>query len=174
MVGKATARAILITGSPGSGKSTLMARLIKDINDGPIAGLSTPEIRRGHGRQGFKMIDLASGDEEILASTSGPGPTVGKYHVDVEAIERIVKKVEASLPAARFIFIDEIGKMELFSDRFKDLVDRVFSLGKPVVAVVHRNLVRQYQMKGRLFSVTRSNFEDVHAEILTELQSRRG
>src|SRR5262249_29674113 len=131
-----TPPAILITGNPGSGKSTLMARLIEDIGESHIAGLSTPEIRRRNVRIGFKMIDLATGEEEILAATSCKGPTVGKYHVDVESIDRIVAKIETSLPSARFIFIDEIGKMELFSERFKEFVDRVFSLGKPVIAVV--------------------------------------
>ena len=166
--------AILITGSPGSGKSTLMARLINDVGDRRIAGLSTPEIRRGTARVGFKMIDLATGDEEMLASTSGHGPTVGKYHVDVEAIDRIVTKVESSLSSARFIFIDEIGKMELFSKRFKEFVDRVFSVGKPVIAVVHRNLVPKYKDKGRLVLLTRSNFEKARGEILAELKSWRG
>jgi nucleoside-triphosphatase len=164
---------ILITGNPGSGKSTLMARLIEDIGEGQIAGLGTPEIRRRNARIGFKLIDLATGEEEILASTSGKGPTVGKYHVDVEAIDRIVAKIETSLPSARFIFIDEIGKMELFSQRFKEFVDRVFSLGKPVIAVVHRNLVRNYEDKGRLLLLTRSNFEKVRAEILADLKSCR-
>src|SRR5262249_48760206 len=158
--------AILITGNPGSGKSTLMARLIEQIGEGQIAGLSTPEGRGRNIRVGFKMIDLATGHEEILASTLGKGPTVGENNVDVEAIDRIVAKIETSLPSARFIFIDEIGKMELFSTRFKEFVDRVFSLGKPIVAVVHRNLVRKFEDKGRLLLLTRSNFEEVHAEIL--------
>src|SRR5215831_18840706 len=149
--------AILITGNPGSGKSTLITRLIEDIGEGQIAGLSTPEIRRRNVRVGFKVIDLATGEEVILASTSCKGPTVGKYHVDVEAIDRIVAKIETSLPSARFIFIDEIGKMELFSKRFKEFVDCVFSLGKPFIAVVHRNLVHKYEDKGRLLLLTRSN-----------------
>src|SRR2546430_12130651 len=45
-VAKQTAPRILITGSPGSGKSTLMARLIEDVQARRIAGLSTPEVRR--------------------------------------------------------------------------------------------------------------------------------
>src|SRR5262245_61926834 len=101
---KRTAPAILITGSPGCGKSTLMARLIKDVGARQIAGLSTPEVRQSNVRVGFKMIDLASGDEDVLASTSGKGPIVGKYHVNVDAIDRIVAKIELSLPSARFIF----------------------------------------------------------------------
>jgi len=83
---KRAAPSILITGSRGSGKSTLMARLVEDVGGRQIAGLSTPEVRRGKVRVGFRMIDLATAEEEILASTSGKGPTVGKYHVDVEAM----------------------------------------------------------------------------------------
>lgn len=164
-------RTILITGNPGSGKSTLTARLIEDIGDRHIAGLSTPEVRVSKVRVGFKMVDLATGDEVILASNSGPGPRIGKYHVDVEAIDRIVAKIERSLPSARFVFIDEIGKMELLSNRFNEFLRHVFSLDKPIIAVVHRNLVRKYEDKGRLFFLTRSEFEKVRAEILAEIKS---
>jgi nucleoside-triphosphatase len=149
-----------------------MRRLIEDIGEDRIAGLSAPEIRRGKLRVGFKMIDLGSGEEEILASTSGKGPTVGKYHVDVEAIDRMVEKAESSLAAARYVFIDEIGKMELFSNRFAEFVEHVFSLGKPVVAVVHRSLVSQYRRKGRVYSVTRNNFEEMRASIIARLKGR--
>jgi len=168
---KRKAPAILITGSPGSGKSTLISRLIDDIGIRKIAGLSTPEVRRRNVRVGFKMIDLATGEEDMLASTSGKGPIIGKYHVDVQAIDRMVVKVESSLASAGVIFIDEIGRMELFSNRFKEFADRVFSLGKPVIAVVHRSLVREYENKGPLFTLTRKNFDDVQAAILAELKS---
>jgi nucleoside-triphosphatase len=172
-ISKSAMPAFLITGSPGSGKSTLMARLIQDLGARQIAGLSTPEVRRGKVRTGFKMIDLASGESEMLASTSGKGPSVGKYHVNVEGIERIVAKVELSLEYAHFIFIDEIGKMELFSTRFKEFVDHAFSLNKPIVAIVHRALVSQYHGKGRLFSLTRENFEEIRSIVLAELQPAR-
>jgi nucleoside-triphosphatase len=148
-----------------------MASLIKDVGTTRIAGLSTPEVRQRDARVGFKMIDLASGEEEVLASTSGKGPMVGKYHVNVEAIDRMIAKIELSLPAASFIFIDEIGKMELFSNRFKKFVDCAFLLEKPLIAVVHRSLVAEYRSKGRLFSLTRENFEDVRTSILSEIKS---
>src|SRR5262245_17968257 len=104
---------ILVTGNPGSGKSTLIARLIEGVQPKRIAGLNTPELRRRGVRFGFKMIDLASGEEEMLASISGEGPAVGKYQVNVPGVDKIVGRIESSLDTADFIFIDEIGKMEL-------------------------------------------------------------
>ena len=148
-----------------------MTRLIQDIHAKKIAGLSTPEIRRKGIRSGFKMIDLASGEETILASTTGSGPTVGKYHVNVAGVDEIIKRIEASLDTAEFVFIDEIGKMELLSKTFEAFIDHVFSLDKPVVAVVHRNYVSRYRSLGRVFVVTRNSFEDVRNSILTELAS---
>jgi len=117
------------------------------------------------------MIDLASGEETILASTTGSGPTVGKYHVNVAGVDEIIKRIEASLDTAEFVFIDEIGKMELLSRTFEAFIDHVFSLDKPVVAVVHRNYVSRYRSLGRVFVVTRNSFEDVRNSILTELAS---
>ena len=146
-----------------------MARLIKDIHASKIAGFSTPEIRRNGIRSGFRMIDLASGEETILASMSGSGPTVGKYHVNVPGVDEIIQKIEASLDTAEFVFIDEIGKMELLSKTFEAFIDHVFSLDKPVVAVVHRNYVSRYRSLGRVFVVTRNSFEDVRNSILDEL-----
>jgi len=162
---------ILITGAPGSGKSTLMAQLMKDVHARRIAGLSTPEVRRGATRVGFKMIDLATGEEDVLASTSGKGPTVGKYHVDVAAIDEMIEAVQSTLDAADFIFIDEIGKMELLSKGFEAFIDHVFLLDKPIVAVVHRSFVSRYRSKGRVFVLTHGNFEDVRKAVLTEIKT---
>lgn len=119
---------------------------------------------------GFKMIDLATGEEEVLASKSGKGPAVGKYHVNVTGVDEIVRRIEASLDAAEFIFVDEIGKMELFSGRFEKFIERLFTLEKPVVAVVHRNLVSRYRNKGRVFVLRRDNFENARESILDELR----
>jgi nucleoside-triphosphatase THEP1 len=60
----------------------------------------------------------------------------------------------------------------MFSNRFKKFVDRVFLLDKPLIAIVHRNLVPEYRDKGKLFSLTRDNFDKIRTSILSELQSK--
>lgn len=61
---------------------------------------------------------------------------VSKYQVDVDAIDRIVKKMKAGLEEAVIIFVDEIGKMELYSQRFKDTVEEILDSNKTVIATI--------------------------------------
>lgn len=45
----------------------------------------------------------------------------------------------------------------------------MFSLDKPVVAVVHKNLISKYRHKGDVFVVNRDNFENVRQAIRDKL-----
>ena len=162
---------ILLTGTPGCGKSTLVQDLIAALKAKSVAGIITPEIR-DKGRTGFKIIDLASGEEEILASVDiKTGPSVGRYGVNVRGIDRIVDLFLRSFEAADYIFLDEIGKMELFSRKFKEMSDEVLNSSKAVVAVVHRNLTTQYKGKGELIWVERGKIDPIKSHILSVLST---
>ncbi len=162
---------ILLTGTPGCGKSTLVQEVIAALKAKSVAGIITPEIR-DKGRTGFKIIDLASGEEEILASVDiKSGPSVGRYGVNVRGIDRIVDLFLRSFEAADYIFLDEIGKMELFSRKFKEMSDEVLNSSKVVVAVVHRNLTTQYKGKGELIWVERGKIDSIKSHILSILST---
>jgi nucleoside-triphosphatase THEP1 len=62
-----------------------MARLIQDIHAKNIAGLSTPEIRSKGIRSGFRMIDLASSEETILAVVQSSTETMF-LDIDLSAV----------------------------------------------------------------------------------------
>ena len=62
------------------------------------------------------------------------------------------------------------GTRSMFSERFAEFVDHVFSLEKPVVAVIHRSLVSRYRTEGRIFEVSRDNFDEIRQTILKELK----
>lgn len=109
---------LIITGIPGIGKTTLIKRLIEDIKE--ARGFFTEEIREKGRRKGFKLVTL-KGEEAILAYENLPSRyRVGRYGVDLEALDQVgVKEIEEGIrEGSPLIVIDEIGKMELYSQRF--------------------------------------------------------
>jgi len=163
-------RNVLITGKPGCGKSTLINEIIKRLEDKKIAGIITPEIRKNSARYGFKIIDLKSKEEDILASVNIKTKfRVSKYFVNIEGIDKIVDKFLISFEDAEYIFIDEIGTMELYSKKFGELLNKIFSSNKKIVAVIHRNLINNYKDKGIVYYLEKENFDEVLNKILLSL-----
>jgi nucleoside-triphosphatase len=127
----------LLEGLPGVGKTTLIRKLADRISKLKIGGFYTQEIRENGRRVGFR-VETFSGLSGILSHVSlSTGPRVGKYRVYVTAFEGVVvKDLEKALQTSDIILIDEIGKMELFSKHFKDVLLRCLDSDKSVIATV--------------------------------------
>jgi nucleoside-triphosphatase len=126
-----------LEGRPGVGKTTAARGLASLLTDAgvPVGGFITQEIRKRGRRLGFEIESLRGGSG-ILAHVDIPGPPrVGKYGVDLEAFERIA--IPALSATAGIMVIDELGKMELASKRFREAVTAVFDEPLSVVATVH-------------------------------------
>ena len=84
---------ILITGKPGSGKTTLFRRLIDDLQYLNPVGFYTAEIRKGGTRRGFSLCGL-NGQSGVLAHVElRTGFRVGKYGVDVSGFEAFLNSL---------------------------------------------------------------------------------
>ena len=115
---------IFITGPPRVGKSTIITALAAS-SPLPKRGFITVETRHKGSRTGFEIHTLDGRRVRLSHVSIQSSRRVGKYGVDVEAFERLaLPSLQASSPKD-LIFIDEIGKMECFSDRFKQAVRAV-------------------------------------------------
>jgi len=177
-------RHVLLTGAPGSGKTTVVVAVLRLLSESGRAtfGFWTQEIREGGARKGF-ALKLVSGAREMLASVGWPGPPrVGKYGVKVEVMERlVVPEIERGLAAAKrkpgvVVVMDEIGKMELFSRAFQQVVVSAFDSAARVLATIvagpHRfadSLKKRADVK--LITLTRQNRESLAEEIAEFLRS---
>ncbi|MDI6845398.1 MAG: nucleoside-triphosphatase [Candidatus Saccharicenans sp.] len=128
---------ILITGFPGSGKTTLVEKIIKQL--GPredIGGFITREIREKGIRQGFQLLSL-DGQQAILSHVNLKTPhRVGKYRVDLAAFENFLERLNLLSPSIRLVIVDEIGKMECLSAKFRETVLTLLSDSRLFLATV--------------------------------------
>jgi len=127
---------VLITGLPGVGKTTLLKRVVEKLNC-PAFGFYTSELREAGKRVGFSLTTL-SGEEGILSHRDVKSPyRVGKYRVDLKSFESLgVSELEKGLATDSLLVIDEIGKMELFSERFKKTLLEAMEAPNPVLATI--------------------------------------
>jgi len=127
---------ILITGLPGVGKTTLLIHLFEKLRSLKPIGFYTSEIRKNNIRQGFELVDLG-GKRSVLSHVKISSPfRVGKYGVDVPAFEMFLDSIDFLNPESDLILIDEIGKMECFSNKFKKLVEVLLDSEKPLIASI--------------------------------------
>jgi nucleoside-triphosphatase len=102
-------------------------------------GFYTEEVRSRGGRTGFRIVTL-DGRTVPLASVGGAGeggPRVGRYTVDLAALEGVCDALEARA-GIDVIVVDEIGKMECLSTAFVRAARSALSGSVPVLGSVAR------------------------------------
>ncbi|MEM7825286.1 MAG: NTPase [Candidatus Aenigmatarchaeota archaeon] len=161
---------IFLTGKPGCGKSFVVEKVIEKLKQKGIkvGGFITPEIREGGKRVGFCVKDIFSNEFGILASKDIKiGPRVGSYGINLEDFERVaLKAIDFALKNSEIIVIDEIGKMEFLSQKFKEKLGEVLLSEKPLIAILHRNFLKKFEDFGKIFEVTKDNRNEVQELVL--------
>jgi nucleoside-triphosphatase len=162
---------ILIAGLPGVGKTTLIVRLLGKLKSFDPAGFYTAEIRKNNIRQGFELIGL-DGSKAILSHVNFISTyKIGKYGVDIETFERFMAKIDFFNPSHRLIIIDEIGKMECLSKKFRDMIELLLAENKFLIATIASRGDRfiekvKTHSKVELFDLTEANRNEMPERII--------
>ena len=132
------ANRILLTGNPGSGKTTVIEGFLKRYQ-GLAGGFVTREIRETGRRKGFELITL-DGRRATLAHINIKSQSrVGKYGVDIHTVDSIgVDAILKSISARELVVIDEIGSMEILSGLFCQTVREVINSEVDLLGTISR------------------------------------
>jgi nucleoside-triphosphatase len=129
-------RVLLLTGVPGSGKTTVLRRVAERLAGRRVRGFVTDEVREGRDRVGFE-IETFDGRTATLARVGLRSPhRVGRYGVDVAALDALVDASLRPVDRGAIYLVDEIGKMECLSPRFVEAMRQLLGSGARIVATV--------------------------------------
>jgi nucleoside-triphosphatase len=126
---------VLLTGPPGSGKTTVVRKVVALLRGVPMAGFYTEELRHGGGRIGFRIVALDGRTARLATVGDHGGPRVGRYTVHVAELEPVLTQLEPS-PDLELLVLDEIGKMECLSPAFVAAARRALAAPVPFLGTV--------------------------------------
>ena len=144
-----------ITGLPRSGKSAVMEKVLDMLlderkreismrggaSDKPIlGGLRTEPLLENGERMGYKVIDIVSGEEGIIAHKGIDSRLrVLGYGIDIEELNRVaLPAIDHAQHHCEVLVIDEIGKFSVESEAFVQAVRSALEVDMPTLLTLHK------------------------------------
>jgi len=131
-----------ITGLPGAGKTQALIKVIEMLEEESlvVGGMVTEPIVENSKRVGFYVMDWKSKRKAIFAHIETESKFyVGKYGVNLESLDTVgVEALNDATKNADVIVIDEVGKMEVESEKFVKAVKDAMEVDKPIILTLHK------------------------------------
>jgi len=167
-------RNLFLTGPPNSGKTTAIKKVLAKL-ERKATGFHTEEIKKHATRVGFLMKTLDNkegllGHEDIESRFH-----IRRYGVSIENVETLA--VPSIIPKSQdeIIIIDEIGKMECFSEKFCEAATKALDATNLVlgtIAVGGTDFIRKVKERNdiKIYEVTAHNRDELPGKLLKEIE----
>lgn len=155
---------ILLTGAPRSGKTTLLMDLIQGVS--PQLGMSAVAVSEDGERIGFDLKDSDDNTTPLARVGKPTGYPVSRYFVDINSLDNFVGHLFAYQPG-QLLYLDEIGQMQLYSEKFKELVNHYLASPNDYIgtfsSIYHDPFIEEVKHRADVFvcTVTPENREQL-------------
>ena len=125
---------ILIVALPHVGKSTLLQRVLQNVDD--KFGFVTNEVLSDGSRVGFEIEASFCKEKFMLANVDFHTPhKVSRYGVNLQGFKIILKHIP-EFPDSSLLYIDEIGEMQLMLSEYPKYVSRFLDSRNTFIATL--------------------------------------
>lgn len=149
-----------------------MKHLSSLLEKNSFGGFYTSDVRENNKRKGFNITSFNGSEGEMASTEMKSENRVSQYGVNVPEIERIgVTAIYEALNNHEVIIVDEIGKMELLSIKFREAIEKALNSNKILIGTIMQKDTDPFvcQIKKRndtkIINLTRSNATQVEKEI---------
>jgi len=180
---------ILLTGSPGSGKSTALEKIVQQLSNKDIKGFITKEIKEDDQRVGFRLERLDNGMCGIIASTKiNSDKKFGKWNILIDNVNKLIEQL--NITDNDLLIFDEIAPMQLVSETFRELTTKWLDSDNIMIGIIkedHQSLIdsndEEKRMIGEfiksvkerdnveLIEITKDNRENMVNEIVKKIKN---
>jgi len=166
-------RNTFLTGPPSSGKTTVIKKVLSKL-ERKATGFHTEEIKKNNKRVGFLMKTL-DGKEELLGHENIKSRFyIRRYGVSIENVETLAVPSITPQSEDEIIIIDEIGKMECFSEKFCEAAVKALNARNVVlgtIAVGGTEFIREVKDRKdiRIYEVTAQNRDELPEQLREEI-----
>ncbi len=132
---------IVLRGPPRVGKTTIIEKFLRRYGEQfKLRGFYTKELKDfTKKRIGFEAR-LINGGRAVLAHVGISGPRVARYGVDLSVInDFLIPAIKPPYTRDELVIVDEIGKMELLSTNFQEMVIKVLDHPEAFVLATMRD-----------------------------------
>jgi len=131
-----------LTGVPGVGKTDTLIKIVRRLEERGVVvgGMVTEPIMEENQREGFRVIDWRTKREGVLAHRNFDSELeVSGYKVNVKDLEAIgVPAILDAIETCDLVVVDEVGKMEMCSEKFIAAVRKLLDSDKCVLMTLHK------------------------------------
>ncbi|EDK72755.1 nucleotide kinase-like protein [candidate division TM7 genomosp. GTL1] len=143
---------ILLTGKPGSGKSTIIRKLIESYDE-PAFWVVVDSIPRPEGGRAGFIARNSLGETRIISHKTDIDSelVIGKNRVDLEAVTHMFGNITPY--SNELVILDEIGPIQFLAPGFKEHLDKLFATHTDMIATIHFDnpQVAPYRVHPKIF-----------------------